>query len=108
MMPGHPPTLPFNYAAPAQLLSRVTDPEQFMRKGWKTIQPLGFGRFARAADALRFAVEELAPELREAAYMDVGGTLFDRLAMQALYDDSRYPWPRMVRVTPPTAPPRRL
>lgn len=103
-MPGNPPAAPFNYAAPARLLSRETDPEQFMRKGWKTIQPLGFGQFARAADALRFAVEELAPELRDAAYLDVGGTVFDSAAMKALYDDSRYPWPRVGRLGKTPAP----
>ena len=106
-MTGSPLPTPFNYAAPAQLLSRETDPEQFMRKGWKTIQPLGFGQFARAADALRYAVEELAPELREAAYMDVGGAVFDCAAMKALYDDSRYPWPRVGHLRQPTPPPRR-
>lgn len=87
----------FDYAAPALLLSRQNDPEQFMRKGWKTIQPLGFGRFARAADALRFAVEELAPELRNSAYLEVGEATFDSVEIRALYDDSRYPWPRMTR-----------
>ena len=103
-MPDTPPATLFNYAAPARLMSRDTDPEQFMRKGWKTIQPLGFGQFARAADALRFAVEELAPELRAAAYLDVGGTTFDSTAMRALYDDGRYPWPRVGRMSKPPAP----
>jgi hypothetical protein len=29
----------------------------------KTRQPVGYGRFARAANAIRFAIEELPPEL---------------------------------------------
>ena len=29
----------------------------------KTRQPIGYGRFARAANAIRFAIEELPPEL---------------------------------------------
>lgn len=97
----------FNYAAPARLMTHDDDPELLMRKGWKRVLPLGFGQFARAADALRFAIEELAPELREAAYLEVGGATFDSVAMKQLYDDSLYPWPRMIRPAPPQGPPPR-
>ncbi len=37
----------------------------------KTRQPIGYGRFARAADAIRFAIEELSPELLMAAQLKV-------------------------------------
>ena len=101
------PTITFNYAAPARLMSHDDDPEQLMRKGWKRVMPLGFGQFARAADALRFAIEELAPELRGGAYLEVGDTTFDSVAMKRLYDDSLYPWPRMIRPAAPQGPPPR-
>jgi hypothetical protein len=40
-------------------------------------QPTGYGRFARAADAIRFAIEELPPELLLATQIKVAGERFD-------------------------------
>jgi hypothetical protein len=40
-------------------------------------QPTGYGRFARAADAIRFAIEELPPELLPAAQLKVAEERFD-------------------------------
>jgi Arc/MetJ-type ribon-helix-helix transcriptional regulator len=54
-------------------------------------QPAGYGRFARAADAIRFAIEELPAELLPAAQLKVAEETFDCDAIRRLYESVEYP-----------------
>src|SRR5215216_5650532 len=54
---------PFDYGAAAELVPTAGETEVFPTRSRRKRQPTGYGRFARAADAIRFAVEELPPKL---------------------------------------------
>jgi hypothetical protein len=54
-------------------------------------QPIGYKRFERAADAIRFAIEDLPSELLVGAYLEVDEQRFDGPAIRRLYDHERYP-----------------
>jgi hypothetical protein len=76
----------FDYDAPAELFMAK-------RKGGAR-QPLGYRRFATAAEAIRFAVED-SPAVRTlGAWMQVGDERFDGDAIQQLYDRDDYPLTR--------------
>jgi hypothetical protein len=82
-MPDEGETTAFDYGAPAELFMAK-------RKGG-TRQPLGYRRFATAAEAIRFAIEE-SPAVRAlGAWMQVGDDRFDGEEIQRLYDSSDYP-----------------
>jgi hypothetical protein len=57
-------------------------------------QPVGYKRFARAADAIRFAIEDLPPDLLIGAYMEVNEQRFDGDGIRRLYESPDYPLPR--------------
>ena len=57
-------------------------------------KPIGYGRFARAADAIRFAIEELPPELLPAAQLKVAEETFDSAGIRRLYESVEYPLAR--------------
>jgi hypothetical protein len=59
-----------------------------------------YRRFAQAADAIRFAIEELPPELLSGTFLEVAEERFDQDGIRLLYDDAAYPLARR------TAPPR--
>lgn len=73
----------FDYGAPAELFMAK-------RKGG-TRQPLGYRRFATAAEAIRFAMEENPAVRALGAWMQVGDDRFDGEDIQRLYDSSDYP-----------------
>lgn len=54
-------------------------------------RPVGYGRFARAAYAIRFAIEELPTELLSATCLKVDEQLFDGDGIRRLYDSDDYP-----------------
>ena len=54
----------------------------------------GYRRFPRAADAIRFAIEELPSDALAGAYLEVREQRFDRHGIQRLYDSEAYPLPR--------------
>jgi hypothetical protein len=80
----------FDYGAPAELFMAK-------RKGGSR-QPLGYRRFATAAEAIRFAIEDFPTMRTLGAWMQVGDERFDGDAIQRLYDSSNYPLQRR----PPT------
>jgi len=61
-------------------------------------QPIGYGRFARAADAIRFAIEELPPELLLAAELKVAEERFDGDGIRLLYESVDYPLTRRTTI----------
>jgi hypothetical protein len=74
--------MPFDYNLPAEVFKQSRKPGG---------RPLGYRRFRTAAEAIRFAVEELPtyPELN--TWMNVGDERFDG---NRLYDCGEYPLPR--------------
>jgi hypothetical protein len=72
----------FDYASEAELFSPRS----------RTSKPRAcYQRFARAADAVRFAIEELPPELLLGTYLEVEEERFDRDGIRLLYDNAAYP-----------------
>ena len=61
-------------------------------------QALRYKRFARAADAIRFAIEELPPELLVGAFLEVNGKRYSSGGIRRLYESSDYPLPRRAAV----------
>jgi hypothetical protein len=73
----------FDYGAAAELFPTRS------RKAVK--QPVGYKRFARAADAIRFAIEDLPPALLLGAYLEVDEERFGGDEIRRLYESARYP-----------------
>jgi hypothetical protein len=81
----------FDYSSPAELFIPK-------RKGVGARRaPTGYRRFATAAEAIRFAVEEF-PAIRTfgACWMQVGDERFDSDEICRLYESSDYPLQRDV------------
>jgi hypothetical protein len=79
-------SMTFDYGAPADLFVSK-------RKGGAR-QPLGYRRFATAAEAIRFAIEDTPAVRALGAWMQVGDERFDADGIQRLYDSSGYPLQR--------------
>ena len=81
-----------NYDIVAELFPTRNDVELFpvkSRRGKR--QPLGYGRFARAAYAIRFAIEELPADRLSVTCLEVDGQIFDRDGIRRLYDSKDVP-----------------
>ena len=79
-------TASFDYSIAAELFpTRSRKPRRSVMK---------YRRFARAADAIRFAVEELPSELLLGAYLEVDEKRFGSDGIRHLYESARYPLAR--------------
>lgn len=76
----------FDYNAEAELF-----PCRNKKSSRRTI---GYRRFGHAADAIRFAVEELAPESLVGAYLEVDEARYDFGGIRRLYESMDYPLTR--------------
>lgn len=68
-------------------------------------QAVGYKRFTRAAEAIRFAIEGLPAESLAGAYLEVGEERFDSHEIRDLYDAPAYPLDRREPSTPASASP---
>ena len=80
----------FDYKSPAELFM----PKRKGLSGRRAAT--GYRRFATAAEAIRFAVEEFPVTKMLGAWMQVGDDRFDSDEIGRLYDSSEYPLVRVV------------
>jgi hypothetical protein len=73
----------FDYDAAAELFPS--------RKQKSRRRPIGYRRFGHAADAIRFAIEELPPEFLLGACLEVDEERYNNQAIRRLYDSMDYP-----------------
>jgi len=72
-----------------------TQAELFPTRGRKSQRhSFGYKRFARAADAIRFAIEELPPALLVGAFLEVDEERFNDQGIRQLYESADYPLTR--------------
>jgi hypothetical protein len=56
--------------------------------------PLGYRRFARAADAIRFAIEDLPSQFLTGTYLEVDEVRYQHSEIRSLYESADYPLAR--------------
>ncbi len=78
-----PPTTDFDYSAPAGVFTRM----RYGRGG-----AAKYRRFNTAAEASRYAIEELPTPLLPGITMEVGEDTLDHQQIMRLYEDPRFPF----------------
>jgi hypothetical protein len=72
----------FDYRAPAELYASASKTGK---------RPMRYTRFKSAAEAIKYAIEELPPELLLGSVLEVDEERFDGFGIRALYESTRYP-----------------
>jgi hypothetical protein len=75
----------FNYQAPAEL---------YPSRSKRGNRPVGYRRFDTAAEAIRFAIEEMPPDFLLGSVLEVEDVRVDGTGIRELYDSSNYPLQR--------------
>lgn len=75
----------FNYNAPAEL---------FPGRSRKGNRPAGYRRFKTAAEAIRYAIEEMSSDYLIGVALECEEARFDSVAIKELYKRSDYPLTR--------------
>ncbi len=76
----------FDYNAPAEI---------FGNKGTvRGRRPVGYRRFPSAAEALRFAIEDVPSPLLAGIVLEADEKRYDHLAIRSLYEGAEYPLAR--------------
>jgi Arc/MetJ-type ribon-helix-helix transcriptional regulator len=76
----------FDYSADAEFFPR--------RRSDRGTSHVGYQRFASAADAIRFAIEELPPKLLTGSFLEVNDERLGAEEIRQLYNDDRFPLPK--------------
>jgi hypothetical protein len=76
----------FDYGAAAELFPS--------RQRTRTLGAVKYMRFAAAADAIRYAVEEIPADSFGKTFLEVNEERFDSKGIRRLYDCAEYPLPR--------------
>jgi hypothetical protein len=83
------PMRPFNFNTAAELFPAA------IRK--KKRAGFAYRRFGTAAEAVRFAIEELPADSLNGAYLQVEEARFDQSGIRSLYESDAFPLPRRPR-----------
>ena len=83
------PLRPFNFNTSAELFPAA------IRK--KKRAGFAYRRFGTAAEAVRFAIEELPADSLNGAYLQVEEARFDQNGIRSLYESEAFPLPRRPR-----------
>lgn len=73
----------FDYAAPAEVYA--------CRGRGSSQRPVTYRRFARGAEAVRFAMEELAADVLYGTVIEANEQRFDATSIRRLYESRAYP-----------------
>jgi hypothetical protein len=82
--------MPFDYSAPAEL---------FPSRNRKIASRVKYRRFDHAADAIRFAVEELPEPLLLGAYIEIEENRLGHKDIRALYESESFPLRKTAKQT---------
>jgi hypothetical protein len=79
----------FDYQSPGELFCSKARGMHNARMGVK------YRRFSTAAEAIRYAIEDIPAPVLAGCYMEVEGERYEAKQMRALYESADYPLPRL-------------